>query len=94
MDMEKELDRIAAESRMRCGCSYEVYIDQFSAGVDVLLDGLNDTEEKAALLCLARESDYHTRSEVAEMQQSCLDSGSCIHGIDPDCCPAGCGDME
>jgi len=89
----RQVKRLAHNNIKACGCSYEVYIANFSRSVDQIVSQETDRDRSATVLWVARECDYHSPEEVREMQRSCLDAGSCIHGIDPDCCPAGCGDL-
>lgn len=83
---------IGQDSVRNCGCSWEVHLANFSYRIDMILARLNNQAIKEIFLFFARENNYMLPDEVREMQQKLLDSGLCIHGIDPDCCPAGCGE--
>jgi hypothetical protein len=89
----RQINRLANKNIKACGCSYEVYIANFSLSVDRIVSQAKDRDLRATILYVARECDYHSPEEVDEMRQSCLDAGLCVHGIAPDCCPAGCGDL-
>lgn len=89
--MAKRVKRLAESVMGNCGCAHEAYLDHFSMLIDEVLNHERDEAKKATILYVAREYDYLSREEVCEMKGSCLDAGLCVHGIDPGCCPAGCG---
>jgi hypothetical protein len=85
----KEMARVA----MLCdGQSHDVYVQHFSTLVDgTFPDGSPFRDQ---VLELARTYDYATRTERAEAQEEMARDGYCSHGLDPDCCPCGCGDID
>lgn len=87
------VQHLANSAQHGCGCSYEIYQDTFSQRVDALLATTEDSTAKAAILNVAREFDYVTRAELSAMREDWMDDGACRHGLDPDCCPLGCGDL-
>ena len=91
-DLYEDLQDLSRDAMRRCGQAYETFISFFSASVDALIARKGNAQNTDFILKMARLQDYHTPEEVDAMQQDLLDSGSCIHGIDPDCCPAGCGE--
>jgi hypothetical protein len=74
-----------------CGLVYELYTERFSA----MLDGKfpPGCPQRDAVLVLAGD-DYYTPDEIARGRQEAEEMGYCTHGLDPDCCPCGCGDLE
>lgn len=66
------------------------YSDLIEAGLQVLPAGLRTRAVDLA----QQHGDYATRDELAAEQASQADEGLCSHGIDLNCCPAGCGDRE
>lgn len=72
-----------------CGLSDVLYSKRYSAAVESLLNRF-PPEDHPRLIELARKlGDYADAAELREISQGC-----CAHGLDPDCCPAGCGDIE
>jgi hypothetical protein len=90
-DWRCECDLIAKESSKRCGLSHTVYVDKFSSAIDSVLCHLS-AEAKNAFIDIAREWDYGTPEERYEEQVSLKEQGYCSHGLEFDCCPAGCGE--
>jgi hypothetical protein len=76
-----------------CGLSYDVYVSRFSSAINSLVTRYRP-EHRDAALSVAREWGYATAEEIAQAERENLESGYCVHGIDPNCCPAGCGDLE
>ena len=37
---------------------------------------------------------YATPEELEQSRNEMADMGCCSHGLDPDCCPCGCGDTD
>lgn len=77
-----------------CGSSFDVYQQRVSASIDGLLHGVAQEHLARAVEVARSEFDYATPEELAQAQQELADMGYCTHGIDPDCCPCGCGDIE
>lgn len=92
LTLYEEVQKLAMEAVRCCGQSHEVYVSCFSEQVDDLIARKGGDTNTAFILSVARKQDYATSDEVAQMQQDSLDAGYCIHGIDPNCCPAGCGE--
>lgn len=91
-DLAKQLDGLAAKANQCCGLSYDLFVDKFSAAVDDAFPPGEPLREQA--LVLARERGYESPEERAQTQDELADMGYCSHGIDPNCCPAGCGDLD
>lgn len=89
--LAKQLDGMAAEAN-RCGLSYDLFVDKFSAAVDDAFTPGEPMREQA--LVLARARGYESPEERARTQDELADMGYCSHGLDPNCCPAGCGDLD
>ena len=87
-------DRIAAEAQRGCGLVYEVYSATYSAGVDKAVAGLPSTHRARALSIACESGIYLTADEREQQARDFEDSGLCSHGLEPDCCPCGCGDLE
>lgn len=91
VNLQQRIDRMAGHWGHACGCVYEVYVDGFSREIDSAFPPPHPDHEAA--LQLAREHDYASPAEREAMHQRLQEDGSCRHGLDPDCCPAGCGDL-
>lgn len=83
---------MAAEATRRCGLSYDLYVQMFSELVDSKVGGL-PADIRARAIARAERWDYLSAAGRAKVQQELADSGYCSHGLDPNCCPVGCGDL-
>jgi hypothetical protein len=90
-DWRSQCDLIANESVKRCGLSHTAYVDIFSSAIDSKLYHLSQ-DDSTPFIDIAREWDYATPQERYEEQVSLKEQGYCSHGIEFDCCPAGCGE--
>lgn len=93
LGLYEDIQTLAKDAIRRCGCAHDVYISAFSQEVDNLIARKGNPQNTDFILKVARAQDYATAEEVAAMKQDSLASGFCVHGIDPDCCPAGCGEV-
>jgi len=81
----------ASLAAKRCGLSDGLYVDLFSAAIDGKVNQLPE-HQRASALQIAQEWDYATPAERQEQQDWNAEHGYCPHGIEWDCCPAGCGE--
>lgn len=88
-----ECEKLACEASKACGLSHDVYVSKFSGLIEGRLAAFS-SEDQTTAFSIAREFDYATVSEIDEQIRWNSDNGYCQHGIDKDCCPAGCGDFE
>lgn len=86
-------ENLAVLSSKNCGLSHDVYVRKFSAEVNTLLMSIPEQHQLTAVE-IARKYDYATSKEIEEGDSWNAEEGFCIHGIDPYCCPAGCGDLD
>ncbi len=75
------------------GLVYELCVQRFSASVDRNLDRIEEPYQEIAIE-IARDLGYLDAEEVEVMRDQLAADGCCSHGLDPDCCPCGCGDIE
>ena len=75
----------------RCGLSHDLYVEQFSGAIDALVARLPE-ESREQALATAQAWDYATPPERKRTQKKLAEAGLCLHGIDKNCCPAGCGE--
>jgi len=50
--------------------------------------------QREAALALALPMGYLSPAELQQQEEEMANDGYCCHGIDPNCCPCGCGDIE
>lgn len=74
-----------------CGLSHDLYVSRFGSAVDRALTLIRKEDRKLAVT-IAREWDYASSDEIALSARLNSEAGYCMHGIERDCCPAGCGD--
>lgn len=92
-DYPSLIEQLSKQAHQSCGLSYELYLRRFQSSVDELIEHLPDNE-KEAVIALAVKHDYVSEqsNEAAQSDDDCHDDTRyCSHGIDIDCCPAGCG---
>lgn len=87
-------EKLNKEAINGCGSSHHLYCVNYSNRVSAALAELPPEHQDAAVVIAKTMGDYLTPEELAEEIQDNKDSGACIHGIDPHCCPVGCGDLE
>lgn len=92
--VQRTIDELAKTAMRGSGCSHDVYVCNFSRSVDALLATTEDPSLRETILDAASKHDYHTPEEVEALRQENVRDGFCVHGIDPDSCPAGCGDID
>lgn len=93
-DFRRQCDVFDREQQPRCGLIYELYQRRLSADIDGYLAGV-PAEYRDELIAVARrEFDYLTQDEIEEEIRQDSERGYCSHGIDRNCCPLGCGDID
>lgn len=86
-----EINRLANEALESCGLSHDLYVQNFSKSIDLYMQNMEDSE-RFSVIDEAHLSDYASPAEIKLMLIENESNGICRHGIDPDCCPAGCGE--
>lgn len=86
---KSHFESLADQAYRGCGQSDVLFTKRFSNSVDRSLSSIPETRRQE-LLKLAIDFGYFTEDERNED----LGPNTCRHGLDPDCCPAGCGDIE
>lgn len=86
-------EKLAKETNAGAGCSHTVYVNRFSQAVDIEMSKLSDTDKIMAIV-IAKDFDYHTAEEIEAESNWLAENGYCSHGLDKNCCPVGCGDLE
>ena len=88
-----QCEALAQQTAMSCGAIDAVYVQRFSFAVGVHMRDVPHVEQDTAL-AIAREYGYATAGELAQMADELARMGLCSHGLNRDCCPLGCGDVD
>lgn len=80
---------LSTEAAKGCGCSDLLYSSRYSSMVDGALNRIPPEHHAEALNIARLAGDYTGPDEDKSAWDGC-----CPHGLDPDCCPAGCGDRD
>lgn len=90
-EFREDCNILSENIKSACGLSYELYQRRMSKGIEEIINNLPDENKKAAYK-IARDEFYY----VSKQQIKSLDEelGLCSHGIDPQYCPCGCGDLD
>jgi hypothetical protein len=75
------------------GGGYEWFLKLFSAQVDEALRQRVPWAMYAEMVEAARQFGYLNPSEREALDEELAEDGFCTHGIERDCCPAGCGEI-
>lgn len=86
-------DALGRSAQAGCGLVYELFEANFSAAVDSAVEQLPE-QHRARALEIAADHGYATQAQREETRKMLDESGCCAHGLDPDCCPCGCGDLD
>jgi hypothetical protein len=89
-----KMDESAKLANKRCGCIYEVYQRGLSGAIDSYIATLPAAHKQEAIALARHKYDYLTAEEIAEEISRDQEAGLCCHGLDPHCCPCGCGDLD
>lgn len=89
-----QCSELSDEIMPQCGSVYELYQRRLSTGIDALLNTIPAEYREEAQELAREEFDYLTAKEIAEEVRRDSELGICSHGIDRNCCPLGCGDVE
>ncbi|ECV4289550.1 CcgAII protein [Salmonella enterica] len=90
-ELRTQFNDISKRIMPMCGLIFELYQQRFSVEIDSVIDSLPVAQREFALELARNEFDYLTPSERATQIQDFREDGLCSHGLDPDCCPCGCG---
>ncbi|MBL9514120.1 protein CcgAII (plasmid) [Klebsiella pneumoniae] len=93
-DFRRQCESFAREQQPRCGLIYELYQRRLSAVIDGYLAGVPAEYREELIAVARREFDYLTQDEIAEEIRQDRENDYCSHGIECNCCPLGCGDLD
>lgn len=91
--IRKTLDRLADEANRGCGQVYELFAIRFSEAVDWAYPPSSPDHDEVMVL-MQEDGVYLTSEERKRELEEWAEQGYCSHGLDPNCCPVGCGDLE
>ena len=86
-------DAFATEAARRCGQSDVLYTKLVSQAIATELTKIPQAHKEDGIR-IAREFDYCTPEELRADDVQAKDMGYCAHGLAPNCCPVGCGDLD
>jgi hypothetical protein len=86
-------EELANQAGRNCGQSDIVYVNLISRDIGSELVQFSGKDRIEAEY-IARQFDYMSPAELQVSDIELAVSGLCKHGLDPDCCPAGCGDID
>lgn len=89
--LRTKFDEMSKEISRGCGLVYELYQTRLSAEIDNYIKTLPQDLHDKAYAIAKNEFDYICHSEKEEKPS--WQDGLCLHGLDPNCCPCGCGDL-
>lgn len=82
----------ASEATRQCGSVDVMYVKFFSEAVDQHVAKLPE-EHRTRAIEVATEWDYASPQEREQTRRELAAEGQCSHGLHPDHCPLGCGDL-
>lgn len=89
--IEQLLKRMSDKANSGCGQVYELYFERFCSMVDAYCESECFFKEQL-LMAARRDYGYLDLVERKDAESLLEEGGACIHGLDPSCCPVGCGD--
>lgn len=89
--INNKVQALADNANRGCGQSYDLFVQRFSGMFDSAFPP--GSPDRAQALISAKGI-YATPEEREKTQEELAEMGCCSHGLDPNCCPCGCGDLE
>ncbi|WP_313569330.1 hypothetical protein [Comamonas terrigena] len=86
-------EKMADQANRSCGLVYEMFERDFSCAVNHAHHSLPEAHRPEAIE-IAKRFGWASEEELAATQRLMDEAGCCNHGIDRNCCPMGCGDIE
>lgn len=84
-------ESLAETASRHCGLSHGLYVRAFSNPIHRAIANLSP-QDKIAVIAIAREWDFATEDEIKRGEADDSEADFCVHGLDQNCCPAGCGE--
>ncbi|MGR0626554.1 CcgAII protein (plasmid) [Escherichia coli] len=89
-----QCETLSSEAYAGCGLIYELAQRRLSAAIDGYVATLPPEFRGTAIELARREYGYISAQEIEDEIERDRKYGMCSHGIDRDCCPLGCGDID
>lgn len=89
--IHNRVQAMATQANRGCGQSYDLFVQRFSGMFDSTFPP-GSTDREQALGCA--KGIYATPAELEKEQEESAEMGYCPHGLDPNCCPCGCGEYD
>ncbi len=87
-----ECKRTAKISASNSGGSFEVYEENLSYSLGLLIAQLPQDQREAATALARERYDLKTKEEIKQLKAQSLSQGYCAHGFEYRCCSLGCGE--
>ncbi len=91
--IENRIEAMAVQANQGCGQVYELFLERFSGMVDSAFPPGSFDRERAVAIAIS-VGGYATPEEIAQARIEAAEMGCCSHGLDPNCCPCGCGEYD
>ena len=89
----QNIETMATQAIQGCGLSHDLFLERFSGMVDSAYP-VGSVERDEAVKTAMAIGGYATPEELEQSRDEMAEMGYCCHGLDPDCCPCGCGDLD
>lgn len=89
--IDNKVQAMADQANRGCGQSYDLFVQRFSGMFDSAFPPGCPDRERALV---SANGIYATPEELEKAQEELAEMGYCTHGLDPYCCPCGCGDLD
>ncbi|MDI9335004.1 MAG: hypothetical protein QM533_11585 [Cytophagales bacterium] len=99
-DARAWLEKAATSANHGCGQVYELFEERLFGSIDGMLDGLPPDQRELLLAEAVAMFGYRdpaiiaAEAAVIREEEAELGIRRCVHHLNPDCCPLGCGDRD
>lgn len=83
---------VSSEAAKGCGLSDVLWSKTTTSAIEGFLSHVDD-QHIAQARDIAKQAGWMDLDEIRALNDMIEEEGLCGHGLDPDCCPAGCGDL-
>lgn len=89
--LKNRIDAMADQASAGCGSSFDVFQMKLSGMIDAAFS--QGSPDHVAAIEYTKGV-YASPHEIEANQKQLAEMGYCSHGLDPYCCPCGCGDLD
>jgi hypothetical protein len=99
-DAKTWLESVAKSANHGCGQVYELFEERLFSSIDGMLNRLPPDQseqmrsEAVAMFGYRDPAIIAAEAAVIREEDAALGIRTCVHHLDPDCCPLGCGDRD